>query len=300
MIHQIDQVELPPSANITISKILRGAKASIMADLLLQANMGWVLSGSQPTPDDLSRLGILGWSPSTPKPSTEPLSDPNAQEESTSFVLLAPTDDAFARVNLTQYIHDERALVDLLKLHILPSQAPLAADPNVASRSAIHTLAPGDDGKPLSISDEVGYLTLLSATSTFGDLAFGDEPDGLAARVGIKGAKGLEGGVNDWARLVAFGKASPRLSPEVDLDGREGKVKRGWSNGVGRGGGVVLIGAVLVPYQPGWWIVWGWTILAAVVGGSAALTALGLAGWWLWQKRARVGTDYERLENEED
>lgn len=40
-------------------------------------------------------------------------------------------------------------------------------------------------------------------------------------------------------------------------------------------------------------MVWGWTVLAIVVGSIAALTALGLLGFWLWSRRVEERTDYE-------
>ena len=48
VLHVIDQVELPPSLDITIAKLLRGAKANTFVDLIRSANMTWVLEGRGP------------------------------------------------------------------------------------------------------------------------------------------------------------------------------------------------------------------------------------------------------------
>ena len=48
VLHVIDQVELPPSLDITIGKLLRGAKANTFVDLIRSANMSWVLEGRGP------------------------------------------------------------------------------------------------------------------------------------------------------------------------------------------------------------------------------------------------------------
>ncbi|CDZ96726.1 Fasciclin and related adhesion glycoproteins [Phaffia rhodozyma] len=338
VIHQINEVQFPPSANITLSKILRGSKSTaIITDLLIQANMSWILDGSSPSTEDLAELGIAGWSYGRDRAlsSLSPLSrssasfddresgdsDDQDDEQETgpvSFTLLAPTDEAFSHLNLTRYTHDRSLLIDLLKLHIIPSHAPIPLTPRVASHSSLSFLPAITDGKPLSIKPDVAYLTLLSASSKYGDVAFGANPDGSGCRVGIKGAR-LGGGdgeeENDWASLGAFGRGTPswpsstysprdRLFTIVEANrnirSRRPNQTNGLSNGVHPGGGVIILGAVLVPYKPSWWIVWSWTILGAVVGGSAGLTILSLGGWWLWQRRAREGTDYERLENEED
>lgn len=101
------------------------------------------------------------------------------------------------------------------------------------------------------------YLTLLSASSAYGDLSFRQEGKGKFV-VGIKGARGREEDErNDWAVVGGSGRASPRWgdeeegssSEEVEGEEKEGGVEL-VLNGVSRGGGVILISSVLVPFHP--------------------------------------------------
>lgn len=46
--------------NITVGNLLRGAKATVMADLLERAGFDWVLDGRQPTGEEIAELGIVG------------------------------------------------------------------------------------------------------------------------------------------------------------------------------------------------------------------------------------------------
>jgi solute carrier family 25 carnitine/acylcarnitine transporter 20/29 len=58
-LHVVDQVIIPSSVNVTVGNLLRGAKASVMADLLERAGLDWVLDGRQPTEEDIAELGIV-------------------------------------------------------------------------------------------------------------------------------------------------------------------------------------------------------------------------------------------------
>jgi len=166
----------------------------------------------------------------------------------TSFTVLAPTDDAFAAINITAYLRNATsptALLDLLKLHILPSRAPIPLDPKVASRSKVALLAPPQKGapsRPLVIEEEIAYQTLLSATSRFGDLAFRETRDAFV--VGIKGARGIE--LNDWADVGASGRATPSNGQKLSgkPDEQPAWRHRPLANGVTQGGGVFLLESV--------------------------------------------------------
>lgn len=172
-----------------------------------------------------------------------------------SFTVLAPTDDAFAAINITAILRNATspaALLNILKLHILPSKVPVPLDPKIASRSVVSHLAPPEEGapsRPLAIEEDIAYQTLLSATSRFGDLAFRQTRDAFV--VGIKGARGIE--LNDWADVGVSGRATPQLynsSPAAERlsgepeDGPDLN-HRPLINGVTQGGGVFLIECVL-------------------------------------------------------
>lgn len=283
VVHFIDQVELPSSVDITLADLLRGGKSTIMAELLVHAGLDWVLNSTEPSLSELAHLGLTGWGPTfnSDSLSSDPIPFP------LSFTLLTPTDAAFAHVNLTAYLSSPDLLLDLLKLHIIPSLSPEPANPRSASKSRPISLPVPLDGRPLSLKDDVAYLTLLSATSPYGDLAFREEASGYV--VGIKGARGVGDGVNDWATVLGGGRATPKWTKEgggdsEEVQSRQTTLSRNKDvrlvNGVTRGGGVILIDAVLIPFQPSWVMVWGWTVLLVVIFGIAALTGIGLLAWW--------------------
>jgi len=88
-------------------------------------------------------------------------------------------------------------------------------------------------------------------------LSFREEAKGKFV-VGIKGARGSEDEKNDWALVGGSGRASPRWGDdgrkEVGEE-REEEIEREGGvelvlNGVSRGGGVIMISTVLVPFHP--------------------------------------------------
>jgi uncharacterized surface protein with fasciclin (FAS1) repeats len=260
VLHVLDQALLPPTLDISIEKLLKGAKANTMTDLLRQANMTWVMRGEQP-PDGFSVSSKH--SKRRRRHQTEGL---------TAYTVLCPLDRAFNRINLTRYINDKEALVDLLKLHIIPFDPAFPAD-----------------GKPLTLSDDTAYDTLLSKArggpSKYGRLAFrrfGDDE----YLVGIQSARGSF--ANDWAHIVSFGRATPRF----ETSPAAGKAKMISS------GGVFSLDAVLEPYQPDWFHRWGW-IVVVVLLCTMGLAAVVLLSVKLWRSR-KTRNQYEALENEED
>lgn len=262
-IHVINQVELPPDLEITMDKLLRGARALTMLDLVKAAGLNWVLDGSQPASSS-SSSHELNW---TVKKKKNRRKD---KDGSLSYAILAPTDKAFARINLTYYLENLPALTALVKLHIIPLDA---MDP-----------LPLDDEKPLSLSDEISYPTLLDSsqvngTSEYGTVAFRSwgEDNYL---VGIKDARGSDGG-DDSARIIAYGRATPQLN--------EGK----WI----RGGGVLLIDSVLIPFEPSWFNRVGW-IIALIGLGMTLISCVGLLAWKIWKGKQSI--EYEALEGQED
>lgn len=328
VVHQIDQVLLPPSLNITIAKVLKGARStSIMTDLLVRSNLTWLLHGAEPTAEDLAPLGLAGWH--------LPSSDPDASESSsslkhrpiypTSFTLLCPLDSAFSTLNITHYLSSPPLLLSLLAQHIIPSYrpAPLPENLKAASITPLTPLPYPSDGRPLRLEPDVAYATLLSASSKFGDLAFSRDEDaetgragtqsgwkggesdddrdgneGIGYVVGIKGAKGTEDGMNDWARVLGFGRASPHWPSSSSASSLSSISSSPITtplllNGVTRGGGVLLIDTVLVPFKPTWFMLWGWTVLLSLLGIIAGISLAAIIGVWCWQRRERVGADYE-------
>lgn len=58
-----------------------------------------------------------------------------------------------------------------------------------------------------------------------------------------------------------------------------------------------MIDNVLEPYQPGWFVRWGWIVLTVAIC-LATLACIGLLGHKLYQSRKEH--QYQALENEED
>jgi len=84
--HVIDNVQIPPTLNITLQNLLTGMHANTLFDVLRLTNL------------------------------TDILADANS-----SYTVLAPSDRAFSRINLDSWLADRNALLHLAKLHIIPS-----------------------------------------------------------------------------------------------------------------------------------------------------------------------------------
>ncbi|BGP15130.1 hypothetical protein JCM10213_006537 [Rhodosporidiobolus nylandii] len=286
-IHIVDQVELPPDLDITLEKLLLGAKANTMVELIKVANMSWVLEGEkQPEQsgeaDELdSRRQRKG-------------DERHAGSNDRAYTILCPTDKALSRLNLTYYLSTPSALESLVRLHIIPG-----------SSSPFSTSSPAEPGAPLLLADSRAYPTLLSksqpgGSSAYGTVAFkkwgGAESSWM---VGIEGARGAKGG-SDAARVMAWGKATPWFvddDGEEDLGAYAAALVKGGSTRLAAAGGVILLDEALVPFQPGWFRRWGWILVSSVVG-VLVLAMAGFVGYRLWKKRSEV--QYERLLAEEE
>ena len=323
VVHTIDSVMLPADVYITVGKLVRGAKQSTMAELMIRAGLEWILQGRQPTSEEVAEAALNGIvrprrgygqggdEPKDPDNNHDHDgdggSDPDPESLAMpSYVVLVPTDKAFSKLNLTQYLTDKEALLDLLKLHIIPTQrsTPL-------TEKTKQPAVPPRDGQPLSLADDLTYQTLLSSRSKYGDVAFRATGDNTFL-VGIRGAKGNLGHTS--ARLGSSGRASVRWkqgsssahalrkdknkgsneSPEED----EELNLELWKGGMTLGGGVYVIDSVLVPFQPSWFDRWGWLIITLVGIGIVLLIAGASFTWWWMTKRKEEG--YEPLEGEEE
>jgi solute carrier family 25 carnitine/acylcarnitine transporter 20/29 len=283
-LHVVDQVELPPSVKITINKLMRGAKASTMSDLLRLTNMSWIAEGTDPPEDFVLAKGKKGID--------------KRPFQHRSYTLLCPTDHAFSRINLTRYLDDPVALEELVRLHIIPSPPPSKSSIEDPSRFP-------SDGRPLTLADEAAYSTLLSAKegggSKYGDVVFRHSGNDHWL-VGIKGARGTDA-QHDWASVTGFGRASPRFFDSEPSGGEDeeqgGEVSTQKLPRMVYGGGLLLVDAVLLPYEPDWFARWGWIVVVVIL--SLACTAcVGLLTWKVifWKRKER--SEYQALENEED
>ncbi|CAO1624603.1 unnamed protein product [Jaminaea pallidilutea] len=168
VIHEVDRVQIPPDLDLTSSKLLLGAKCEVFRDLLVRAGYDWVLNGTVTKPQTTHphlqsghrdhRGRLLGAPPQ-------------------SYVLLAPTDEAFTRINLSFYLNHKQQLKELVELHILPSPdvinraSSTRRNDNYASApSPRHLLL------PLELQDEMSTPSLLDrsrgGSSRYGRIAF--------------------------------------------------------------------------------------------------------------------------------
>lgn len=322
VIHVVDQVELPPELDITIPKLLQGARASTMIDLIRAANLSWVLDGPAKRVQHATGLGLGQSDKKKKKRHGDGTQDDLARNQ--AYTILCPTDKALSRLNLTRYLSDPPALAALVKLHIIPTDTTLLPGDQHEARPASTGEYTNDDedddddrhgpddptspedereaGRaPLSLSDEAAFPTLLDkragGTSQYGTVAFrrwGD--DGWL--VGVKSARGARG-QTDAARVVAFGRASPRTVLVDRSQGHDDTEEKEVS--LLAGGGVLVIDAVLLPYEPSWLRRWSLSLaLALALVLVAGLIVFGLRTW-LVRRSGGAKTRYEPVaEGEED
>ena len=299
VLHEIDQVELPPTLDLTIEKLMKGAKADTMKDLIQLAGYGWILNASAPTWEQVTELESLGKFPHKRKHQRKERKRHQRRHDmysdfNQSYVVLCPTDAAFTRVNLTHYYEDLAALKALVQLHIIPSPADQVLPDGKANQL------------PLSIKDSSSFSTLLDASvggvSRFGKLAFrkvhkedaealtGER--GLGWVVGVADTRGTDGRKYS-ANVVSFGRESLSVDRSTTIMASETDGSN--SRGVG---GVLTIDGVLQPYQPGWFYRWGWIALSSFLLGLV-LAGVGYGAWAWWHKDGRIRLP-EALEGEEE
>ncbi|GAA5861216.1 hypothetical protein JCM3774_002230 [Rhodotorula dairenensis] len=305
VLHVIDQVELPPDLDITLEKLMRGAKANTMLSLIRAANMTWVLEGKR-APHDDERDSVRVVRPDTGDRFAGPAANGHDHRDQ-AYTILCPTDKALSRLNLTYYHEHPAALAALVRQHILPTDsAPSKSGSPFPPRTALPS-------SPLLLEDAKSFQSLRSrgqpgGKSKFGSVAFkkwgtGDD-DWM---VGIAGARGTKG--DDAARVLAWGRATPWF---VDADGKRREQDDGdetltrWSDAaalrtsstrLAAAGGVISIDSVLIPYEPGWFRRWGWIVLVVLLGVAVlAVAGVCVVRWY----RRRQALKYERLNSEED
>lgn len=187
VIHELSDVLLPRSLDLSIGKLAKAAKGSIMTTMIVRAGMDWILNGTAP-PDNSSWAGMdldgVGWA------------------------LLYPIDDAFKGFNLTTVYDDDRFLRSLVEQHIIPVTK--------SQTSRLAELPSFQSNKPILMDDSATYSTLHSNTSAYGygDVVFrqidAEEKEKGDYIVGIKGARGKDGMDNSayvisWGRTTAHG-----------------------------------------------------------------------------------------------
>ncbi|KAJ6519671.1 hypothetical protein C8R45DRAFT_754452, partial [Mycena sanguinolenta] len=175
VLHEVSDILIPRSVELTVGKLVKAADATTMATLVTKAGMEWVLNGTAPPPDSIwAGQGFegLGWT------------------------LLCPKDDAFKTYNLTQLYADLDGVRDIVRQHLIPT--PLGSD------DAADTVV--NNNRPLILDDSATYNTLRSPLSAYGDVIF-RKTETNDFIVGIKGARGTDGDA-DWAKVVSWGRST--------------------------------------------------------------------------------------------
>ncbi|KAL5495124.1 hypothetical protein ACEPAI_586 [Sanghuangporus weigelae] len=184
VVHQLSDVLLPRSVDLTIGKLVKAADGSTMASMIIRAGMEWVLNGTAPPEDSpWAEAGLDG----------------------TGWTLLCPTDDAFKAFNLTRLYEDSENLRNIVEQHLIPVSKPHAL--------FLAGLEPSHTNRPLLLEDSATYTTLRSNVSAYGDVIFrrsGNGKDEAGFLVGIKDARGTagrEGGAHviSWGRTTSNG-----------------------------------------------------------------------------------------------
>ncbi|KAL4070810.1 hypothetical protein J3A83DRAFT_4358899 [Scleroderma citrinum] len=238
VIHEVSDLMIPRTVELNVGKLVKAAKAITMANIVVKAGFDWILNGTTPPEDsEWEGKGLDG----------------------ASWTFLCPTDDAFKKLNLTQFMEDPVLLRSIVKQHLIPTP------PSLFVASGTPDLV--DNNRPFPLHDLGTYSTLLSPSSAYGDLVFRVLEDKTTDEymVGIKGARGTDGKA-DWARVLSWGRTTTG----------------------GGTGGVIQIDRLLMPYHPPWWIEYGPPVFVGVVG--VALVCLFFYG-------VRIGKDVQLVED---
>ncbi|KAH8099422.1 hypothetical protein BXZ70DRAFT_895131 [Cristinia sonorae] len=218
VIHEVSDVLIPRSVNLTVGKLVRAAKGSTMATMVVKAGLDWVLNGTAPPEGSQwadQGLGEAGWT------------------------LLCPSDDAFKNIKLTELYADEERLRDIVTQHLVPLQTPKEDIPKNVFDNVLNN-------RPLILDDEATYTTLLSSSSLYGDVVFRVESDGKTV-VGIKGARG-DNGKRDWAHVVAWGRSTTGggTGGVIEIDRLLIPYSPSWWNAYGAPIGVGVVGVGMI------------------------------------------------------
>lgn len=174
VVHELSDIMIPRSVELTIGKLVKAAKGSTMATMVNKAGFEWILNGTAPpegSPWADEKYGNVGWT------------------------LLCPPDDAFKQYNLTQLYSDLEGLRNIVSQHLIPT-APMT---NILESSV-------GQNQPLEFDDST-YSTIRSSSSAYGDIVFQRRTDSKEYVVGIKGARGTNG-KDDSARILAWGRST--------------------------------------------------------------------------------------------
>ncbi|KDQ63426.1 hypothetical protein JAAARDRAFT_120944 [Jaapia argillacea MUCL 33604] len=181
VVHELSDIMIPRSVNLTVGKLMKAAKGSTMATMVVKAGMDWILDGTPPPEgSEWADKGLNG----------------------VGWTVLCPTDDSFKKYNLTELYADDETLRAIVSQHLIPTPRPTSSE-------SLSTLDILNNNLPLALDDLATYSTLLSPISAYGDIIVRalDSDSDLTYLVGIKGARGTDGRA-DWARVLSWGRST--------------------------------------------------------------------------------------------
>ncbi|KXN83881.1 Periostin [Leucoagaricus sp. SymC.cos] len=245
VIHELTDILLPRSVELTVGKLVRAAKGNTMMNMVNRAGFDWILNGTLP-PEESEWFEKFGG---------------NSGAGNVGWILLCPGDEAFKHVNLTELFADEARLKATVMQHLIPSPFPNFHDEMY-------------NNQPLSIENSATYSTLRSTESFYGDIVFkvvnggGEDGGEKQVIVRIKDARGTNG-KNDWAKVAGWGRATK--SGVIQIDRLLSPYEPPWYIAYGAPAFVGVIGMIgICGFFYGVSIVWGWDTREATyepVGG---------------------------------
>jgi solute carrier family 25 carnitine/acylcarnitine transporter 20/29 len=220
VVHELSDVFIPRSVELTVGKLVKAAKGTTMTSVAIKAGFEWVLNGTAP-------------------PEGSPWADEGLA--GSGWTLLCPTDDAFKDLDLTRLYADTDALRSIITQHLIPSPS---ADP----KSSLFSIDALYNNRPLSLDNSATYSTLRSSASAYGDIIFRRSEDGGVNEyvVGIKGARGTDGRA-DWARVLSWGRSTTvNGGGVIQIDQLLMPYYPPWWIAYGAPTGVGLVGSLLI------------------------------------------------------
>jgi solute carrier family 25 (mitochondrial carnitine/acylcarnitine transporter), member 20/29 len=220
VVHELSDILIPRSVQLTIGKLVKAAKGSTMTSMTVKAGFEWVLNGTAP-------------------PEGSPWADQGLS--GSGWTLLCPIDDAFKDLNLTQLYADTETLRSIVSQHLIPTP-PSKPESSILSSGALY------NNRPLPFDDSAAYSTLHSSAAAYGDIVFRrtEDKDVNEYVVGIKGARGTDGST-DWARVRSWGRSTTGNGGGViQIDRLLMPYYPPWWIAYGAPTGVGIVGSVLI------------------------------------------------------
>jgi solute carrier family 25 carnitine/acylcarnitine transporter 20/29 len=182
VVHELSDVLLPRTVELTVGKLARAAKGSLMPSMLVKAGFDWVLNATAPPAGSpWAEMGLDG----------------------KGWTLLCPPDDAFKHMNMTELVKDTERLMELVGQHLIPTPSYPSSIFTSAEQAKDE-----DSNRPISLRNDATYSTLISPNNVYGDIVVrSPATPGSPLVLGIKGARGTSA-QEDWAQVLSWGRAT--------------------------------------------------------------------------------------------